>query len=311
MELDGPGRIVLNKSLPQSLEAYIQYLTIEKGLSRNSVSSYRRDLVKWTALLKERGLEPEAARKEHVRGFLERLYSQGLEANSRARHLVSLRNFYRFLLSEGRIEVDPTDDISVPKTWQRLPKFLSEKELEALMGPGPGARQDSPLKDRDRAVLELLYATGMRVSELINLRLGDLHPQAGIIRCMGKGSKERLIPVGKSALSALEEYLRSGRPRLAKPSSPDALFLNVRGGKISRVGLWKTLSLRGRRAGLRTPLTPHLLRHPFAPHMLERGADLRTVQTLLGHSDISTTEIYTHVLQERLQQVYRDCHPRA
>ncbi len=311
MELDGPGRIVLNKSLPQSLEAYIQYLTIEKGLSRNSVSSYRRDLVKWIALLKERGLEPEAARKEHIRGFLERLYSQGLEANSRARHLVSLRNFYRFLLSEGRIEVDPTDDISVPKTWQRLPKFLSEKELEALMGPGPGARQDSPLKDRDRAVLELLYATGMRVSELINLRLGDLHPQAGIIRCIGKGSKERLIPVGRSALSALEEYLRSGRPRLAKPSSPDALFLNVRGGKISRVGLWKTLSLRGRRAGLRTPLTPHLLRHTFATHMLERGADLRTVQTLLGHSDISTTEIYTHVLQERLQQVYRDCHPRA
>ena len=311
MELDGPGRIVLNKSLPQSLEAYIQYLTIEKGLSRNSVSSYRRDLVKWIALLKERGLEPEAARKEHIRSFLERLYSQGLEANSRARHLVSLRNFYRFLLSEGRIEVDPTDDISVPKTWQRLPKFLSEKELEALMGPGPGARQDSPLKDRDRAVLELLYATGMRVSELINLRLGDLHPQAGIIRCIGKGSKERLIPVGRSALSAVEEYLRSGRPRLAKPSSPDALFLNVRGGQISRVGLWKTLSLCGRRAGLRTPLTPHLLRHTFATHMLERGADLRTVQTLLGHSDISTTEIYTHVLQERLQQVYRDCHPRA
>ena len=179
------------------------------------------------------------------------------------------------------------------------------------MGPGPGAGQDSPLKDRDRAVLELLYATGMRVSELINLRLGDLHPQAGIIRCMGKGSKERLIPVGRSALSGVEEYLRSGRPRLAKPSSPDALFLNVRGGKISRVGVWKTLSLRGRRAGLRTPLTPHLLRHTFATHMLERGADLRTVQTLLGHSDLSTTEIYTHVLQERLQQVYRDCHPRA
>ncbi len=311
MELYGPGRIVLNKSLPQSVEAYIQYLTIEKGLARNSVSSYRRDLVKWVALLKERGLEPEAARKEHIRGFLERLYSQGLEANSRARHLVSLRNFYRFLLSEGRIEVDPTDDISVPKTWQRLPKFLSENELEAIMGPGPGAGQDSPLKDRDRAVLELLYATGMRVSELINLRLGDLHPQAGIIRCMGKGSKERLIPVGRSALSGVEEYLRSGRPRLAKPSSPDALFLNVRGGKISRVGVWKTLSLRGRRAGLRTPLTPHLLRHTFATHMLERGADLRTVQTLLGHSDLSTTEIYTHVLQERLQQVYRDCHPRA
>ena len=148
MELYGPGRIVLNKSLPQSVEAYIQYLTIEKGLARNSVSSYRRDLVKWVALLKERGLEPEAARKEHIRGFLERLYSQGLEANSRARHLVSLRNFYRFLLSEGRIEVDPTDDISVPKTWQRLPKFLSENELEAIMGPGPGSGQDSPLKDR-------------------------------------------------------------------------------------------------------------------------------------------------------------------
>ena len=309
--MKNPPKQSRNSPQPESLQVYLHYLTIEKGLAANTIASYGRDLTKWVAFLEKSGLQVEQAGRENIRQFLEYLLTRGLEASSVARHLVSLRNFYRFLIQEGKAGEDPTRDLEAPKLWQRLPKFLSEDEVDTLLDQAcpPGA--DSAKKLRDRAMLELLYATGMRVSELINLRLGDLQPEIGVIRCTGKGSKERLIPVGRSALSAVENYLRRGRSHLSKPGSPDFLFLNVRGWHMSRVGFWKILANCGRQAGIRMRLSPHLLRHTFATHLLERGADLRTVQTLLGHSDISTTQVYTHVLQERLQQVYRSCHPRA
>jgi integrase/recombinase XerD len=309
--MKGHTRVAKNGTLAPGVEAFLQYLKVEKGLAPNSVSSYGLDLRKWVGFLGRQKVDIAQARRDHVRKFLEWLYSEGLEARSVARHLVSLRNLYRFLIHEGQAAENPTADIEAPKTWHRLPKFLSESEVQSILRPPSGPRLGLAGKLRDKAMLELLYATGMRVSELINLRRGDLHPQAGIIRCTGKGSKQRLIPVGRSALAAVRQYLQRGRGRLAKPDSPEFLFLNGRGGQMSRVGLWKVLARCGRQAGLQTPLTPHLIRHTFATHLLERGADLRTVQTLLGHSDISTTQIYTHVLQERLQQVYRTCHPRA
>ena len=296
---------------PESLEAYLHYLTIEKGLAANTIASYGCDLAKWVAFLEKSRISVEKAGRKNVQRFMEHLYTLGLEARSVARHLVSLRNFYRFLIREGKSTQDPTRDLDAPKLWQRLPKFLSEVEVDTLFDQACPPGVDSAKRLRDRAMMELLYATGMRVSELINLRLGDLQLEVGVVRCTGKGSKERLIPVGRSALSAVESYLRRGRSQLLKAGSPDYLFLNYRGWPLSRVGLWKMLGNCGRQAGIRTRLTPHLLRHTFATHLLERGADLRTVQTLLGHSDISTTQVYTHVLQERLQQVYRSCHPRA
>ena len=309
--MKNPPKQSQNSPHPENLQVYLHYLTIEKGLAANTIASYGRDLTKWVAFLEKSGLQVEQAGRENIRKFLEYLHTRGLEARSVARHLVSLRNFYRFLIQEGKAGEDPTRDLDAPKLWQRLPKFLSEDEVDTLLDQAcpPGA--DSAKKLRDRAMLELLYATGMRVSELINLRLGDLQLEIGVVRCTGKGSKERLIPVGRSALSAVENYLRRGRSHLSKAGSPDFLFLNVRGWPMSRVGFWKILANCGRQAGIRMRLSPHLLRHTFATHLLERGADLRTVQTLLGHSDISTTQVYTHVLQERLQQVYRSCHPRA
>jgi integrase/recombinase XerD len=212
------------------------------------------------------------------------------------------------LVREGRLRDDPTAQIEGPKLAQSLPWYLSPEEVDKLlMQPDV----TTPLGLRDKAMLELLYATGMRVSELVQVGAADLDAGLGIIRCLGKGNKERLIPVGKSALQAVEAYLVGGRPTLAARRNPPWLFLNRRGGALSRVGFWKIIAAYGRRAGMATGLTPHLLRHSFAVHLLERGADLRSLQLMLGHSDISTTQIYTHVLKERLKEVYQSHHPRA
>jgi integrase/recombinase XerD len=211
-------------------------------------------------------------------------------------------------MREGRLIADPTADVEAPRLDQSLPRHLSVDEVDQLL-----AQPDvsTPLGLRDKAMLELLYATGMRVSELVHVGAADFDMELGIVRCLGKGSKERLIPVGKSALHAVEAYLRAGRAALAGKRNPPWLFLNRRGGVLSRVGFWKILAAYGRRAGLPAKLTPHLVRHSLATHLLERGADLRSIQLMLGHSDISTTQIYTHVLKERLKQVYQSHHPRA
>jgi integrase/recombinase XerD len=292
----------------EELATFLDYIRVERGLAANSIASYQRDLREFARFLRRKGRNVAAADREDIRDFLASLYRRGLSARSAARHLVSLRNLFKFLLKEGRRLTDPTREIDAPKIGQSLPKYLTASEVEALLQqPDPS----TPAGLRDKAMLELLYATGMRVSELIGLRWEDFEVNLGVVRCRGKGSKERLIPVGKSALRAVEDYVRRGRPGLAKKQDSPNLFLNQRGGRLSRVGFWKLLARYGRRAGISTPLTPHVVRHSFATHLLERGADLRSIQLMLGHSDISTTQIYTHVVKERLKQVYREHHPRA
>ena len=290
------------------LSAFLDYARVEKGLASNSIASYRRDLLKFTAFLRYRSVALKNVTRGDIRDFLAELVKNGLTARSRARHLVSVRNFFRFLLKDGRIRSDAAAEIDLPQVGLSLPQHLAEGEVDALLAQPDGSTAAGL---RDKAMLELLYATGLRVSELVNLRWEDFDLNLGILRCVGKGSKERLIPVGKSALKAVEAYVRSGRPPLLKNRAMSFLFLNRRGGRLSRVGFWKILARYGRDAGITTPLTPHLVRHSFATHLLERGADLRSIQLLLGHSDISTTQIYTHVMKERLRQVYRTHHPRA
>jgi integrase/recombinase XerD len=295
-------------NISSEVASFLDYATVEKGLAANSVSSYGRDLRKFAQYLQDSKLSLENVRHEHIRKFLATLYRQGLSARSVARHLAALRHFFQFLVKEGRLAADPAHEVEAPHLSHSLPKYLNFEEVEILLAQPDAA---SPQGLRDRAMLELLYATGMRVSELLSVRWEDFEPNLGIVRCLGKGSKERLIPVGKSALRAVEAYLRHGRSPLAKRPGVPYLFLNQRGGPLSRVGFWKILGAYGRRAGIRVSLTPHMVRHSFATHLLERGADLRSIQTMLGHSDISTTQIYTHVLKERLRQVYQTHHPRA
>ena len=290
------------------IAAFINYAQVERGLAPNSIAAYRRDLAKFAAFCEQRRLKLAAIERKHVVDFLGRLYQQGLDSRSVARQLVTLRNFFRFLLQEEMIRHDPVEHIESPRVWKRLPKYLSLEEVERLL---IADKAEHPLSLRDRAMLEVLYATGLRVSELVNLKVSDLQLDAGLLRCLGKGSKERVVPLGKKAQAALEDYLRRGRPHLIARRPSPYLFASRRGGHMTRQNFWHLLRRRARAAGVRAPLTPHTLRHSFATHLLERGADLRAVQLLLGHADISTTQIYTHVAQERLKQVYRAHHPRA
>ncbi len=290
------------------LTAFLDYARVERGLASNSIASYRCDLLKFIAFLRHQGVALEKVRREDIRRFLAELDRSGLSARSKARHLVSVRSLFRFLVKEGRVRSHAAGEVDLPQVGRSLPKHLAEGEVDGLLSQPDSS---TPAGLRDKAMLELLYATGMRVSELVNLCWEDFDPNLGILRCVGKGSKERLIPVGKSALKAVEAYVRAGRPKLLKDRALPFLFLNRRGARLSRVGFWKILAQYGRKAGIATPLTPHLVRHSFATHLLERGADLRSIQLMLGHSDISTTQIYTHVMKERLRQVYRTHHPRA
>jgi len=287
---------------------FLDYARVEKGLAANSISNYQRDLFHFCSFLADRGKTFAHVHRDDVRAFLAALYGRGLSARSVARHLISLRNLFRFLAKEGRVQSDPTADVDAPKLQQTLPRYLSTDEVDTLLQQPD---LSTPLGLRDKAMLEVLYATGMRVSELVRLRCSDFESGLGVVRCLGKGNKERLIPVGKSALRAVDAYLRGGRSAFCKNGQEPFLFLNRRGGPLTRVGFWKILAGYGRRAGFSVPLTPHLVRHSFATHLLERGADLRSIQLMLGHSDISTTQIYTHVLKQRLRQVYQTHHPRA
>jgi integrase/recombinase XerD len=292
-----------------AITSFLTHVRVEKGLSANTVAAYRRDLLKFEAFAKKRKLSLEAVRRDDLVDFLSSLYHQKLESRTVARHLVTLRNFFRFAQVKEMITEDPSLNLESPKIRRSLPGYLRLEEVEKLL-----AQPDemTPIGLRDRAMLEVLYSSGLRVSELIGLRVMDLDRAAGCLRCIGKGDKERIVPIGKKATTLVERYLRDARPKLlGKGTNSPALFLNRRGGSFSRVGVWKILSAYGRRAGLRVALTPHMLRHSFATHLLERGADLRSVQLMLGHSDISTTQIYTHVVEERLKQIYKAHHPRA
>jgi len=292
--------------------AFLHYLQVEKGLSPNTIGGYGRDLKSFAEFLQKRRLRPVAVGRDDVVDYLSSLYRRKLDSHSVARHLVTLRGFYRFLLIEDLIKSDPTLTLESPKTRRRLPTFLRVAEVEKLLGM-PDLSTLAGL--RDRAMIEVLYSSGLRVSELVGLRVSDLDMQVGSLRCIGKGDKERLVPVGRRALAAIEQYLASARPLLMRARRMETpvpfLFLNLRGGKITRCGVWQLLSAYGRKAGLRIPLTPHKLRHSFATHLLEGGADLRSVQLMLGHADIATTQIYTHVVEERLKAIYKAHHPRA
>jgi integrase/recombinase XerD len=293
------------------ISAFLTHVKVEKGLSSNTVSAYKRDLVKFDAFVRKRKLSLEAISRDDLVDFLAGLYRQKLESRTVARQLVTLRNLFRFAQTQDLISVDPCINLESPKIRRTLPGYLRLEEVERLLEQPD---EKTPLGLRDRAMLEVLYSTGLRVSELISLRVSDLDAKVGCVRCIGKGDKERIVPVGRKALGIVEKYLRQARAQLCckgKFAGSPALFVNRRGGALSRVGVWKILSAYGRRAGLRRPIKPHMLRHSFATHLLERGADLRSVQLMLGHADISTTQIYTHVVEERLKQIYKAHHPRA
>ncbi len=287
---------------------FLNCLRIEKGLSDNTILAYRRDIEKFAAFATERGLGTREITRSDVVDFLASLYKRRLDSRSVARHLVTIRNFFRFALFEGYIDDDPAATIESPRFRQSLPSFLSIEEVDRLLRQ-PDTTSIVGL--RDRALIEIMYSAGLRVSELCGLRVDDLQLDPGCLRCIGKGNKERLVPVGKEALTIVRKYLRTARPELLRGGSSPYLFLNQRGGKLDRITFWKLLGAYGRKAALRKPLTPHMLRHSFATHLLDRGADLRSVQMMLGHSDISTTQIYTHVIEERLKTVYKAHHPRA
>jgi integrase/recombinase XerD len=291
--------------------AFLTHVRVEKGLSPNTVSAYGRDMGKFDVFAKKRKLDLKGVSRDDLVDFLAELYRQKLESRTVARHLVTLRNFFRFAQINELIKDDPSLHLESPKIRRSLPGYLRIEEVEKLLAQPD---EKTPIGLRDRSMLEVLYSSGVRVSELTSLRVMDLDRAVGCVRCIGKGDKERIVPVGKKALALVDRYLRDARPKLLGKgpfSNSPTLFLNRRGSRLSRVGVWKILSAYGRQAGLRVALTPHMLRHSFATHLLERGADLRSVQLMLGHSDISTTQIYTHVVEERLKQVYKAHHPRA
>jgi len=290
------------------VRSFLNYLRVEKGLSDNTLEAYGRDLAKFVGFTHKRGLKAHKIRRSDVVDFLGTLYRQKLDSRSVARNLVAIRHFFRFCLIEELIKEDPAANVESPKFRQSLPEFLSIQEVERLLKQPNTATAEGL---RDRAMIELLYACGLRVSELCSVRVADLQMGDGFLRCVGKGSKERLVPAGRNALAVVEKYLQEARPELLGERSSHYLFLSRQGNPLTRIAFWKILRAYGRKAGLRKSLTPHMLRHSFATHLLDRGADLRSVQMMLGHSDISTTQIYTHVVEDRLKQVYKAHHPRA
>ena len=296
--------------MDEYLDFFLNYLKVERGLSKNTLSAYSRDLSAYIDFLmhKQNVASLGSVGQAHVLAFLGELKNNGLSPRSRARCLSALRTFYRFLLHEKYLDSDPTALLESPRALQALPKLLSQAQVEALLNAPAG---EDPLALRDRAMLETLYATGMRVSELVGLKQVDLKLDIGCLNAFGKGSKQRLIPLGDVALDLLREYLQNGRPQLLNTVNCDNVFLNRFGKPMSRQGFWKNLKKYALRAGISHEVYPHMLRHSFATHLLENGADLRAVQTMLGHADISTTQIYTHVIQERLKQLHQQFHPRG
>ena len=285
---------------------YLDYLTVEKGLAPNTIEAYQADLTRLAESIGRRRLEQ--AKREDLLRMMRQMRLAGRSPRSVARWVVATRGFFTYMIAQGHLEEDPAAHIDAPKAWKTLPRVLDSADVDALMA---APDRSHPRGRRDAAMLELLYATGLRVSELLRLRLGDIHLDAGYLRCWGKGSKERVVPLGSQADAAVQQYLADGRPVLLQGRRSEFLFVNRQGGALSRQGFWKRLKHYGIQAGIAQPLSPHVLRHSFATHLLENGADLRAVQLMLGHSDISTTQIYTHVNRERLKRLYKDFHPRA
>jgi integrase/recombinase XerD len=289
------------------LPDYLAVLVVERGLATHSIAAYRHDLEGFGRWLATHGLKAGSCERGHLRRYLTELRGRGLSARSTARALAALRGLFKYLVEHGMVHQDPTLELESPKLMHALPYFLSSEEVEALLAAPDLSR---PLGLRDRAMLETLYATGVRVSELVSLTLGQLRLDPGYVRVWGKGSKERVVPVGSQARLWLARYLEGVRPALDKKRR-DAVFLTVRGEAMTRQCFWQLVKSYGRKAQITTHISPHVLRHSFATHLLEHGADLRAVQAMLGHADISTTEIYTHITRERLRSLYDSKHPRA
>ena len=289
------------------IDAFLDHLRVERRLAAHTLESYGRDLAALAAYAAGLGVTPDALDRQALEGFVRQQITRGLAPRSVARSVAAIRGYYRFLVLDRRLPASPADDLQPPRAWPALPKFLSLEEVDALIAQPDVA---TPLGLRDRAMIELLYATGMRVSELISVRTSDLHLRERYLTCVGKGNKERLVPTGDQAIEWITRYQKAARPALLKGRASPRLFLNVRGRPLGRVGFWKLLKRYGRRANLPRSLSPHVIRHSFATHLLERGADLRAIQMMLGHTDLSTTQIYTHVLEARLRTVYDRFHPR-
>jgi integrase/recombinase XerD len=290
------------------LDEYLDHLRVERALADNTLLAYGRDLRTLSKWAEARTTNLLALQSSDLSEYMGVLRKDGLSARSVARAVHAARGFFRFAVREGRLGADPMQNLRAPQSFKGLPHFLTPAQVEALLAaPDPKA----PYGLRDRAILELLYATGLRVSELTGLRPGDLDMDVGLLRCMGKGRKERLVPMGRVAARAVEKYVADSRKALLRGRGSPYLFLNNRGQRLSRMGLWLVVRRHAVTAGVAHVLTPHVLRHSFASHLLERGADLRALQVMLGHADISTTEIYTHVTRERLRQLYDQHHPRA
>jgi integrase/recombinase XerD len=295
--------------MEQWLDQLLHYLIVEKGLSKNTIEAYSHGLSRFLNHLREKGVqEIRDVGKFDVRGFLLALKKENLSAKTIVRNLVAIRTFFRFLVQEGILETNPVEDLESPKVAKTLPEILTLKEIEQLLEQ---PNLQTPLGMRDRAMLEMLYAAGMRVSELTHLPTHQVNLEGGYVLLYGKGSKERIVPLGSEAIKWVTLYLKESRGILAKGKESPFLFINRSGKGMSRQGLWKNLKNYTRRAGLRKRITPHLLRHSFASHLLEGGADLRSVQMMLGHADISSTQIYTHVTGERLKKIHQRYHPRG
>jgi integrase/recombinase XerD len=295
--------------MEQLLDQFLHFLIVEKGLSKNTIEAYSHGLTRFLNHLRGKGVqEIRDVDKFHVRGFLLALKKKNLAAKSIVRNLVAIRTFFRFLIEEGILETNPVEELESPKVAKTLPEILTLKEIEQILEQ---PNLQTPLGIRDRAMLEMLYATGMRVSELTHLPTHQVNLEGGYVLLYGKGSKERIVPLGSEAMKWVTQYLKTAREILAKGKESPSLFINRSEKGMSRQGFWKNLKDYGRRACLRKRITPHLLRHSFASHLLERGADLRSVQMMLGHADISSTQIYTHVTGERLKKIHQRYHPRG
>ncbi len=292
------------------IQEFINYMSVERGLAKNTLMAYDRDLKLYWEYLKKAGVsDPQAVTRDRVSSFLYELKKRSLATPSICRALTAVKMFHRFLVRENFVKDDPTNLVETPKLWKRVPEVLSQAEIEAIIRAAQGKK---PQLIRDYAILELFYASGMRVSELADLKMSGLNFDVGYVRCIGKGRKERLIPIGKKSRDALAVYCQKVRPKFeAKTQPTDILFLSRLGRRISRQGIWNLIKTYAKKANIKKNIKPHTLRHTFATHLLEHGADLRSVQEMLGHSDISTTQIYTHVDKERLKSVHKQFHPRG
>lgn len=291
------------------LKNYTNYLSVEKGLSINTLDSYKRDLSKFINYLQQQKIDsPELVNRDFINTFLVIQKKNGYAASSISRCTASIRSFFSFLLQEGIITDNPALQLDSPKIEKKLPRVLNTKEVDQLLSQPKKSNQNGL---RDKAMLELLYASGIRVSELVSLDINDFDPSVGFLRCRGKGMKERIVPVGSIAINHVNEYLNNSRAKLLRVNNEPALFINHHGKRMTRQGFWKILKKYARQSGINGEITPHTLRHSFATHLLENGADLRSVQEMLGHSDISTTQIYTQITRRKIREIYDQAHPRA